>query len=230
MEKIRQLFTADESYRKNMQSFTLRDTAIAVVYYTGLMALYYIIGHLYAVTKIRLSIPMNIILMLIPVFICRRALSRTGISKNKLKPSLIMGCVIGGIFLLSYTVIPCIIAHRQLLPAANIAYNIFFFFLIIGLSEEISFRGFIQPRLFPLCKHEWLTVLVGGVLFVFMHFPFQMAARQMTFAEYWPLFLENAPMQMILHFVFTWLCRRYGNIFGSTVMHGLVDMTGGIFC
>ena len=102
-------------------------------------------------------------------------------------------------------------------------------FVVIGLSEEISFRGFIQPRLYPLLKREWLVVLVGGALFVGMHYPFQMAARNMTFGEYWPLFIGNAPMQFIWHLAFTWLYRRYGNLYGSAVLHGCVDMCAGIF-
>ncbi|WP_420314783.1 type II CAAX prenyl endopeptidase Rce1 family protein [Butyrivibrio fibrisolvens] len=36
-------------------------------------------------------------------------------------------------------------------------------------------------------------------------------------------------MQLVLHYVFTWLYRRYGNIFGATILHGCVDMTMGLF-
>ena len=89
--------------------------------------------------------------------------------------------------------------------------------------------GFIQPRLYPLVKREWLAVLFGGLLFVFMHYPYQMAARGMTAAQYWPQFIASAPFQFFWHLIFTTLYRRYGNIFGSTVLHGLVDLSGGIF-
>ena len=68
------------------------------------------------------------------------------------------------------SIIPGIIAHRELLPVNEIAYYIFYYFFIIGFSEEISFRGFIQPRLFPALKKEWLTILMGGLLFVFKHY------------------------------------------------------------
>ncbi|MBQ2602907.1 MAG: CPBP family intramembrane metalloprotease [Oscillospiraceae bacterium] len=229
MDKVKSFFRADKSYRSDLYSFTIRDAVIAIVYYLVLLSVYYIVGHIFAVTKINLSVLMSIVLMLIPVVIYHRSIATIGINRRNLKPSLIVSCAIGGLFLISYTIVPCVIAQRQLLPAKDIAYNIFFYFVIIGLNEEISFRGFIQPRLFPLLKREWLTVLIGGILFVFMHYPFQMAVRQMTFWEYWPQFIENAPMQMVWHLVFTWLYRRYGNIFSSTVLHGLVDMSEGIF-
>ncbi len=62
-----------------------------------------------------------------------------------------------------------------------------------------------------------------------MHMPFQMARRGMGLAEYWPTFIANAPMQFVWHLVCTWLYRRYGNIFGCAVLHGLVDLSMGIF-
>ena len=86
-----------------------------------------------------------------------------------------------------------------------------------------------HAQLFPLVKREWLTILLGGVLFVLMHYPYQMAARGMTFTQYWPLFIANAPFQFLWHLAFTALYRRYGNIFGSTLLHGCVDMSMGIF-
>ena len=45
----------------------------------------------------------------------------------------------------------------------------------------------------------------------------------------WPLFISNAPMQLLWHLAFTWLYRRYGNLYGSAVLHGCVDMCSGIF-
>ena len=127
------------------------------------------------------------------------------------------------------TIIPGISSGAKLLPLKKIASNVIYFFVVIALSEEISFRGFIQPRLYPLVKREWLAVLFGGILFVFMHYPYQMAARGMTAAQYWPQFIASAPFQFFWHLVFTTLYRRYGNIYGSTVLHGLVDLSGGIF-
>ena len=44
-----------------------------------------------------------------------------------------------------------------------------------------------------------------------------------------PDFIVHDTFQFFWHLVFTMLYRRYGNIYGSTVLHGLVDLSGGIF-
>ncbi len=93
------------------------------------------------------------------------------------------------ITLLISTIIPGILSNAKLLPLKKIASNLIYFiyfFIAVALSEEISFRGFIQPRLYPLVKREWLAVLFGGLLYVFMHYPYQMEVRGMTAAQYWP--------------------------------------------
>ena len=227
--KRRGLLEADPVYREQMHSYTLRDTGCAFVYYVCILAVYYSMGRIQVRTGRYLGVPVSIGLMLIPVILCRKCISKTGLSFRNIRPSLIVSFIIGLLFLLSFTIIPGIVGHAQLQPAGQILSNILYYFVIIALSEEISFRGFIQPRLYPLLRREWLTIAAGGLLFVFMHYPYQMAARNMTAAQCWPMFIANAPMQFIWHLMFTFLYRRYGNIFGSTVLHGCVDMSMGIF-
>ena len=219
---------ADPRYREVLLGFTMTDTLIALGYYALILIVYYVTGSLMANTGKYYGVPASIVLMLIPLLICRKR-STIGLSRRNLKRSLIVSSTIGILFLLTSTVIPGLAAGEKLLPLKEIVSNLFYYFIIIGLSEEISFRGFIQPRLYPLIKREWLMILVGGVLFVFMHYPFQMAARSMSFTEYWPQFAADAPFQFLWHLVFTGLYRRYGNIFGSAVLHGFVDMSMGIF-
>ena len=221
--------SADPAYRERLERYTLRDALAALLYYLGILAAYYAMGRALVLTGRYYGVPVNLILMLIPVLLCRGRMASIGLSPRNLRPALVASGLIGGVFLLAYTIIPGIVRGAKLLPLKTIAYNVFYYFVVIGLSEEISFRGFIQPRLYPLLKREWLVVLVGGVLFVGMHYPFQMAARNMTFGEYWPLFISNAPMQLLWHLAFTWLYRRYGNLYGSAVLHGCVDMCSGIF-
>ena len=225
---ISKIWKADEEYLERMRGYSLRDTLCAAGYYVLILAVYYAMGSIYASSGKYYGIPVNLALMLIPVVLCRK-FSQVGLSGRNLKVSLIVSGAIGVVFLLSFTIIPGIVTHAPLLPAGKILYNILYFFIVIGLSEEVGFRGFIQPRLYPLVKKEWLTVLTGGVLFVFMHYPFQMAVRGMSFTEYLPLFLESAPYQFLWHLAFTALYRRFGNIFGNTVLHGFVDMSMGIF-
>ena len=222
------LFRAYPHYLDMLHSFTVPDALMALGYYLVILIVYYCTGSIMARTGKYYGVFVNIALMLIPVMICRK-MSSIGLCKRNLKRSLLVSGVTGILFLLISTIIPGISSGAKLLPLKKIASNVIYFFVAIALSEEISFRGYIQPRLYPLVKREWLAVLFGGILFVFMHYPYQMAARGMTAAQYWPQFIASAPFKFFWHLVFTILYRRYGNIYGSTVLHGLVDLSGGIF-
>ena len=229
MIKRQPFLAADPEYAKQLAAFSVRDAVLALAYYLLILAVYYFMGRTLSMTGRYLGVPVNLALMILPVLLCLRRLSAAGLSLRNLGRSLLAAAIPGVLYLLLFGIIPGILSRSPLLPAGRILYNLFYYFIVIAMSEEIGFRGFIQPRLMPLLKREWLCILAGGILFVFMHYPFQMAARGMRFAEYLPRFLENAPMQLLLHFVFTWYCRRYGSIFGSTLLHGCVDMTMGIF-
>ena len=229
MDRLKSIFKKDQIYTEQLEVYTVRDSVIAFIYYAVILVLYYVMGRILSATGVYLGIIVSLICMLMPVIICFKKLYMTGISTRNLKPAIITGFVMGLILLVSICIIPNITAGSTVLPLKDIAYNVFYYFFIIGFSEEISFRGFIQPRLFPVFEKEWPMLLAGALLFVFMHYPFQMAARGMSFTEYWPMFIANAPFQFIWHYVFSWLYRRYGNIFGSTVFHGCIDMSMGIF-
>ncbi|MBO6055194.1 MAG: CPBP family intramembrane metalloprotease [Oscillospiraceae bacterium] len=229
MKKRQPFLAADPEYAEQLTRFSVLDAVLALAYYLLILVVYYFMGRTVSLTGRYLGVPVNLALLLLPVLLCLKHLSAVGLSLRNLGRSLLAAAVPGILYLLSFSIIPGIVSRSPLLPAGRILYNLFYYFIVIAMSEEVGFRGFIQPRLMPLLKREWLCILVGGILFVLMHYPYQMAARGMGFSEYLPRFLENAPMQLLLHFVFTWYCRRYGNLFGSTLLHGCVDMTMGIF-
>ena len=155
------LFRADPHYLDILHSFTVHDTLMALGYYLVILIVYYCTGSIMARTGKYYGVFANIALMQIPVMICRK-MSSIGLCKRNLKRSLLVSGMIGILFLLISTIIPGISSGAKLLPLKKIASNVIYFFVVIALSEEISFRGFIQPRLYPLVKREWLAVLFGG--------------------------------------------------------------------
>ena len=223
------IFKADKEYLENMQSYTFKDSFIALAFYAFDLVALYVVGRIYSASGNYYGGLLAILTIVIVLLLVRLRWAKVGLSWQNVFPSIVTGLFMGIIFILSYTIIPGIIAGLTLLPASAIAYNIFYYFVIIAFEEELSFRGFIQPRLYPLFKKEWITLIIGGILFVFMHYPFQMAARGMSFTQYFPLFIAGAPMQFVWHLVFSWFYRRYGNIFGGTILHGFIDMSMGIW-
>ncbi|WP_022759736.1 CPBP family intramembrane glutamic endopeptidase [Butyrivibrio fibrisolvens] len=219
----------DKTYIDQLKSYTIIDTIIAVALYVLIMIVYYYMGLINARTGEYYGEIVNISIIVITIILCLKDISRAGISSRNLIKSICISLVIGIIWLVSFSIIPNLKAGYSFLPLNIILDNAVYYFVIIAFTEEISFRGFIQPRLYPVLKKEWLVYLIGGLMFVSLHYPFQMAVRGMSFMEYLPFFLAGAPMQLVLHYVFTWLYRRYGNIFGATILHGCVDMTMGLF-
>ena len=77
------ILRADPSYLDLLNSFALRDTAIALGYYLLILVVYYILGWVKATSGEYYGVPASIALMLIPVLICRRT-SALGLSKRNL--------------------------------------------------------------------------------------------------------------------------------------------------
>lgn len=46
------------------------------------------------------------------------------------------------------------------------------------------FRGFLETGLHALTGHIWMDVIITGILFVFIHFPFRMCAYNLSFIEF----------------------------------------------
>ncbi len=229
MKRMKWLFQADQEYLDNVHGYTKKDSYLALALYVVDMLLLYALGKIHFHTGKYYGVIAEIVMIAVVVLIGRAKLSSVGISKRGAVPGSVTGLVIGVIFLLSYTIIPGLVRGASFLPVGKILYNVFYYFIIIAFEEELFFRGFLQPRLYALFHREWVTLLVGGILFVLSHYPFQMATRGMGLVEFFPMFIASAPFQLMWHYAFTWLYRRFGNIFGGTILHGFVDMSMGIF-
>ena len=226
---MKKLFKAEQQYIDDLNSFTKIDAILAIAFYVFEMVALYVVGIIYVNSGRYLGYPFAIISIVLVLLLAKLKITKIGITATNIWSSVLTGIILGGIFILSYTILPGILSGARLLPIKVIAQNVFYYFIIIGFEEEIAFRGFIQPRLFPLLKKEWLTILIGGILFVFMHYPFQMAAHGMSAVEYFPLFISGAPLQFMWHCIFSLIYRKFGNLYGSTILHGFVDLSMGIF-
>ena len=142
------LFRADPHYLDILHSFTVPDALMALGYYLVILIVYYCAGSIMARTGKYYGVFANIALMLIPVMICRK-MSSIGLCKRNLKRSLLVSGMIGILFLLISTIIPGISSGAKLLPLKKIASNVIYFFVVIALSEEISFRGFYTAKALP---------------------------------------------------------------------------------
>lgn len=229
-EKIRNFFRIDEryQYRTQLDAYDRTDGIFALLYFALFMIVYYIMGLILTTTGVYLGLPCNLFLGLLPVvyaLLRKQKLSSLGLTGGKILPAVSFCGTLGLVYLIVAGILPGILSGAQPGSAADILYNIFYYFIIIGLVEEIAFRGFIQTRIYGLIKNDVAAVLVTAVMFALMHLPFQLAGHQMRFLD----FLVNVPFLIFWHIFFNFLHRRFNSIYGNTIFHGFMDLCSGIF-
>ncbi|MBR2256169.1 MAG: CPBP family intramembrane metalloprotease [Blautia sp.] len=93
----------------------------------------------------------------------------------------------------------------------------------MALSEELVFRGYILTRLYGLVKSVYVDMLIAALLFVLMHFPYRMAAYQMSFVE----FITNVDRISDLFITGLWLSYiriRTNSLYGAILPHWMSDL------
>ncbi|WP_426351131.1 CPBP family intramembrane glutamic endopeptidase [Alloiococcus sp. CFN-8] len=232
MGKIRSFFSVDNHYKEEVRNYTRIDGIIAIVYYVFLMVAYFSMGQILLKKQIYLGVVVNLLLVLVCILIVllrKQKLSSLGITKEKLKNSIILGSFLGGLFLVFNGIIPVLFSKRELISADMVLYNIFYYFVIIGFVEELIFRGFIQTRLYGIIKNDFLAIIIAGVMFSLMHIPFQMSLVNMRLFQY---FSENILQLIILvgwHVFFNFLYKKYNSIFTGTIVHGFMNFSSNLF-
>ncbi|WP_029233714.1 hypothetical protein [Butyrivibrio sp. VCB2006] len=115
--KLGKILDADESYRENLNSFSMKDSLIALIYYIAILIADYVMGVFQSRTGIYPGDFVCIVCMGIPVVLCIRRLSKIGISNKNLIRSILVSLCLGIIVLMGICIIPNIMAHSQMLPA-----------------------------------------------------------------------------------------------------------------
>ena len=222
---INKFFSTNDDYKVMLSHYTKTDGLLAVTMYVLLMILYYFLGVLFIQKQIYLGIPVNLLLIvacIILVLMRKQKLASIGFTLKNIGKSLVTGTVLGVIFSFFMNVLPSILSGGKLISFNQALYNIFYYFIIISLTEEVIFRGYIQTRIYGLIKNDRLAVTVTGFLFYTMHLPFQMPVNGMQ------INLINMIVIVALHFVMNAIYRKYNSLAGPTVFHGILDWGGNL--
>lgn len=229
---IKCFFITDKFYKEDVLTYEKVDAYIALIYYIFFMALYYFMGSVYAEKQVYLGVQINIIsavICLIIIKVRKQKLSTVGFSMYKMKKSLILGSALGVMLLLASSILPNLLSGNQIISVKEFFYNIFYYFIVIGLVEELIFRGYIQTRMYGLINKKTPAILVTAVLFMLMHIPFQMGKSNMGLLE----FISNNANWLLLtgmwHIAFDFLYRKYNNILSGTIFHGFMNFGNSLF-
>jgi membrane protease YdiL (CAAX protease family) len=217
----------DPAYKEMTQHYTRTDALLAVGFYILTMFTYLAMGMIQSNTGVYLGIYINLLLMGVIFLIVRfrkHKLDTVGFTKKCFIKSAVVGLLAGAFFSL-LNIIPALQAGGRW-TASGLLINIFYYLIVIGLQEELLFRGFIQTRLYGAIKSDLLAVVVGGVMFATMHTPFQMYNRGVGnivefIAGNWVWLL----MTFGWHFVFNYLYRRFNSLTAPTAAHWLMNLS-----
>jgi membrane protease YdiL (CAAX protease family) len=225
VKMIKRFFSTDSSYKEQIAHYDKIDGMLALALYAVLMVAYYFMGILFVQKNLYLGVPINllmIVLCIVLVLIRKQRLNSIGVTAKNVGRALLIGMVFGILFSLAMNVIPSILTGGKVITLSAALYNIFYYFVVIALSEEIVFRGYIQTRIYGLIKHDILAIFITAFLFYAMHLPFQMVAYGMQ------INIVNMITMIALHFVMNFLYRKYNSLAAPTIFHGLLDWGGNL--
>lgn len=167
----------------------------------------------------------NLILIAVTiVFIKMRKgkLSSTGLYGGKLKQSCLIGLVLAAV--LFYTnCLSHIISGAKFVPTKEIVILIMYY-LTVAFCEEIVFRGYIGTRLTGLITNRYIAILVSGILFVIMHFPYRMIAYGMSISD---LTIDSMGWIIdlyITHIVLSLIYLKTNSLYGAIIPHWMSNL------
>jgi membrane protease YdiL (CAAX protease family) len=225
MKNLIHLFKTDDSYRREVIKYGKADGILAIAVFILVMIAYYWMGALQANRNIYLGVPVNlffIALCIVLALLKKEGLCSLGFKKKHAKASALLGLAVGLMMVIGNGAVS-LASGASFAPIGLIVSRFFYYLVVISLMEEVVFRGYIQSRIFGLVRSNWAATLLGAVLFMLMHIPYQMGAAGMDLIS----FTQNNWLWLVLvflwHFVFTYLFRKYNSIYAPTLFHALMD-------
>lgn len=155
------------------------------------------------------------------VKINKRSVETIGLKSGNNVLSITIGGIFSGIFLFN-NCISHLLSGSSLIPIRKILLYLVFYFMV-AVCEELVFRGYIGTRMHSLVKHKSLAVILSGILFVFMHYPYRMMAYGMTLSDFfgntrWIIDL------FITHVVLSLIYMNTNSLYGAVIPHWISDL------
>ena len=219
-------------YKAEIQKYQKKDAKIAIYFWIGLMVLYAAGGIIARLTMS--NIPMLVVTVVL-VAVCivivlknGEGLSSIGFRRKKMWPSLGIGLLCGIVPLIfNNGILPAAIYGWQPVPVGFLLYQFFYYLVAISLVEEMLFRGYIQTRLYGMFNSNVSAILIGALLFMLMHIPFQLAYKGIEI--FGQLFLINLAFTFVMHIVFNLIYIKFNALYGSILFHTISNWSYDIF-
>ncbi len=222
----------NEGYENNIKKYSKKDGLLCLLFFIIFILAYSIL----AILNVRFDFVknnilafgsiLNIILILIAlVFVKLRGqtLDTIGLYKGKWKTSLIIGIILALIYLFN-NCISYVIQGYTFIDIKKIGVYVIYY-LLVSLCEEIAFRGYINTRINGIIKNKWFAIVLSGVLFIIMHFPYRMIAYGTTLQN---LTIDNLGWIIdlfITHMIISIIYIRTNSIYGAIIPHWISNLS-----
>lgn len=230
MKKTEKVFKVPKSYIQLVKHYSINDTMMALglfVLYCGAMAVSGLVNkYLSTLERTVSGIIINscfVGVVLLFLVVKKQGIETVGLKKGNIKLSLIMGLVLAAILFFCNCLSNIIFEDQAFVPFNTILIYIIYFFTV-GLCEEVIFRGYILTRLYGIVRNVYVDILLSGVLFVLMHFPFRMIAYNMTFFE----LAANIPYMIdlfVTSLVLSFIRVKSDSLYGAIIPHWISDLS-----
>ncbi len=218
---------ANREYNDNLKTYDKKDGMLAVLLFAIIIIMYALLGILYknnSFIKDNIKIIgclFNLLLIIVTIIFVK--LRKQGLETIGLKGRWKLSIILGGVLSLFYFYCNCLdhlINGEKLISITSILF-LMVYFLLVATCEEFVFRGFIGTRLNGLIKNKYIVVLITGLLFVIMHFPYRMTAANMSLSDFDIGWLINL---FIFHLIMSFIYMKTNSIYGSIIPHWISDL------
>ena len=224
---MKKALCANQEYNDNLQKYDKKDGMLAILLFAIIIIMYALIGILYknnSFIKDNIKIIgclFNLLLIIVTIIFVK--LRKQGLETIGLKGRWKLSIILGGVLSLFYFYCNCLdhlINGEKLISITSILF-LMVYFLLVAICEEFVFRGFIGTRLNGLIKNKYIVVLITGLLFVIMHFPYRMTAANMSLSDFDIGWIINL---YIFHLIMSFIYMKTNSIYGSIIPHWISDL------
>lgn len=153
----------------------------------------------------------------------KQGLETVGLKNGNIRLSLILGSVFAAILFFCNCLSNIIFEGQVFVPLKTILIYIIYFFTV-GLCEEVIFRGYILTRLYGIVKNVYIDILLSGIFFVLMHFPFRMVAYDLSFLD----LVTNVPYMtdlFVTGLILSFIRIKSDSLYGAILPHWISDLS-----
>lgn len=225
------ILQANVEYDNNLKQYTKKDGVLAFVLFGITMLSYSIL----AILQIKCEIikenimivgcifeALIIIITMIFIKSNKQNIETIGLYKGKWKNSIIMGIILAS-FLFYTNCLSDLISGSHLIALKEILI-LLVCYLSGAVCEEIVFRGYIGTRIYGLIKKRWLAVIIVGLLFIIIHFPYRMIAYGMTLSDLTIKKFSWIIDLFITHIVLNFIYLKTNSLYGAIIPHWMSNL------